>query len=227
MFSNRKLVLPYIAPYLAYVFIASALQDYVSIEVNYALRIVVCTMLLIWAWKWYVSLKGPHSVVGSIFYGFLAGILGLFLWILFLTPFVDPQASEPWSSNSIGLRMVAAGCLVPVFEELLMRGFVLRFAYQWLEARKNHQDALHYSLDQQSIDTVLPGSWSWGAVGISAVVFAMGHHHVEWPAAIVFSLLMSFLWVWRKDLLVCIVAHSVTNITLALYVVLTGSWHLW
>ena len=40
-------------------------------------------------------------------------------------------------------------------------------------------------------------------------------------------LFMALLWMRRKDLLTCITAHAVTNLTLAAYVAATGNWHYW
>ena len=109
-----------------------------------------------------------------------------------------------------------------------MRGFVFRLAFQWGEAKRQKEDMpLQVALDEKTINDVPPGAWSWTAVVISTIVFASGHHFYEWPAAIVFSLLMTYLWILRKDLIVCIVAHSVTNILLAVYVFKTNSWYLW
>lgn len=228
MITNRRLILPYAAPYLAYVFIASALGDLISVEANYILRMILGAGVLFWAWKWYFPMKGPGSLLISIFVGIAAGVLGLILWILFLTPFVDSFESDSWSTTAFMLRLLSAGLLVPVFEEILMRGFVFRFAYQWGEARHQKKDMpLQVALDENNVDEVPPGAWSWAAVVISTIVFASGHHFYEWPAAIVYSLLMAFLWIVRKDLLVCIVAHSVTNILLAVYVYKTNSWYLW
>lgn len=105
---------------------------------------------------------------------------------------------------------------------------ILRFALQWDNARKNKEkEPLQIALDERSVNNVEPGAWSWGAVAISTIAFTSGHHMQEWPASIAFGLLMSWLWISRKDLISCIVAHSVTNISLAFYVFYTGSWHLW
>ena len=38
---------------------------------------------------------------------------------------------------------------------------------------------------------------------------------------------MAGLWIVRRDLLSCIVAHGVTNVVLACYVRATGAWALW
>ncbi len=225
---NRRLLLPYSAPFLAYVLIASALGDFTSFEVNYILRLIATLGLLIWAWKWYFPIKGPRSPFVSVLFGVGAGFLGLVIWVVLLQPFVSPEDSEPWTTTGFMLRLLAAGMLVPVFEELLMRGFIFRLALQWDEARKAKEDEpLQVALDERSVNDVKPGAWTWAAVIISTVVFASGHNVYEWPASIGYGLLMSFLWIVRKDLLSCIVAHSVTNICLALYVLQTESWHLW
>jgi membrane protease YdiL (CAAX protease family) len=228
MISNRRLVLPYAAPFLGYVAIASVLGDHTSAEVNYILRMIVVVGALFWAWKWYVPMSGPKSPLISVVTGIVGGIVGTVIWVVLLNPFVVPGDGDSWSGTSVALRLISAGLLVPVFEEILMRGFVFRLAYQWGEARMlREEQPLQTVLDEKTINTVPPGAWSWIAVGVSTLVFASGHNVHEWPASIGFGLLMSLLWIVRKDLLVCIVAHSVTNISLALYVVQTHSWHLW
>ena len=227
MIPNRRLILPYAAPFLAYVLIASSLTE-LSSELNYALRVVASTGLLIWAWKWYPRLTGPKSVTGSIVAGVGAGVVGLLLWILLLSPFIPKVPNESWSTTAFTIRLLTAGFLVPIFEELLMRGFVLRLALQWDMARKaGTEEPLATVLDEQSVNDVAPGAWSYAAIIISTIAFASGHHIAEWPATVAFSILMSLLWILRKDLLSCIVAHGVTNITLAFYVLYTDSWFLW
>lgn len=228
MFTNRQLIAPYALPYLAYVAIASFFDQILSVEVNYGLRILVVFSLLIWARGWYFSLNGPNSPSASIAMGLAAGLVGGGIWIGLLGPFVEHTVSTPWSNTAFLLRLVAAGLLVPVFEELLMRGFVFRLALQWDQARKiGDREALLTALDDKSVNEVQDGDWSWVAVAISTAAFASGHHIEEWLAAIAFGLLMSFLWVYQKDLLSCVVAHAVTNIVLACYVLLTGSWKFW
>ena len=109
-----------------------------------------------------------------------------------------------------------------------MRGFVLRLALQWDQARRSgDRHALDTALDDRSIDHVPAGAWSWPAILVSTLVFAAGHPPAEWPAAIAYGLLMAWLWINRKDLLACVVAHGVTNIGLALFVRATGFWQFW
>jgi membrane protease YdiL (CAAX protease family) len=197
-------------------------------EINYILRIVLCSAALVWAWRWYISLTGSRSLPGSILAGIFTGLIGVVLWVLLLLPFVSTTDAEEWSTTSFLLRLASAGLLVPIFEELMMRGFVFRFALQWSEARKTKEDLpLQVALDERTINDVRPGDWSWPAVVISTLAFASGHQMYEWPAAIAYGLLMVWLLIKRKDILSCIVAHSTTNVCLALYVIMTESWYLW
>lgn len=227
MLTNRQLLLPYMAPYLAYVAIASLPGELLSREVNYGLRLVVVTALLLWARRWYCSLTGPGSPLVSVLWGVAAGVAGTGLWVVLLAPFVTAKAGSDWSGLSFALRLVAAGLLVPVFEELMMRGYVFRLALQWEEERRKGGPALQAALDERSLEEVGAGEWSWIAVIVSTLVFTAGHGMPEWPAAIAYGLLMCALWAWRRDLLSCVVAHATTNIVLAAYVCTSGNWQYW
>lgn len=226
MLTNRQLLLPYMAPYLAYVAIASLPGEILSREVNYGLRLVVVAALLVWARRWYCCLTGPNSPVVSALWGIAAGVAGTALWIGLLAPFVS-DAAEPWTGAAFVLRLFAAGLLVPVFEELMMRGYVFRVALQWGQERKKGGQALQAALDERSLAAVGAGEWSWIAVVVSTVAFAAGHSMAEWPGAVGYGLLMCLLWVWRRDLVSCIVAHATTNIVLAAYVWTSGNWQYW
>jgi hypothetical protein len=72
-----------------------------------------------------------------------------------------------------------------------------------------------------------PGAWTPLAVGLSSVIFALGHSPAEYLAGVAYGLLMAGLWIVRRDLVSCIAAHAVTNLVLAAYVRASGSWGLW
>ena len=226
--TNRNLVVPYFAPYFAYVTIAILFGGRLPQAWTYGIKLIIVPALMMWAWRRYVPLTGPKRSMTSIAVGIVAGIFGCLLWILLLKPFVNPFEGEAWIGLGFILKLGSVSLVVPIFEELLMRGFIFRVALQWDHARKDGvEDPFKEAFDDDNIMQVEPGAWSLWAVAISTLAFTLGHHVDAWLAAIIYGLLMAGLWIVRKDLLSCIVAHGVTNFTLALYVRSTGQWGLW
>jgi hypothetical protein len=226
LITNDRLVLPYAAPYCAFVALAT-LGDGLPKEVNYLLRIVSAAALLAWGWRWYLPLRGPGSLGASLGIGAAVGAAGTGIWIALLYPFVG-ESSPAFGGAAFALRLSAATLIVPLFEELLMRGFIFRLALQWDRLRRRgEREAFSRAYFGQSIDEIRPGEWSFAAVGISTAAFALGHQVYEWPAAIAYGLLMSVLYIIRKDLAACVAAHAATNFSLGLFVCLTGQWQYW
>lgn len=60
---------------------------------------------------------------------------------------------------------------------------------------------------------------------IVTLLFALAHP--EWLAAAVYCTLLNGLLYWKGDLWNCVVAHGVSNLVLAIYILFTGSWELW
>ena len=197
-------------------------------EWEYGMKLVIVPALLVWAWRRYVPLTGPNRPLTSTAVGIVAGMFGCTVWVTLLRPFVDPFEGEAWTSLGFFLRLASVSLMVPIFEELLMRGYIFRLALQWDQARKNRSDdSFDKAFNQNCILQIAPGAWSLWAVTIPTIAFTLGHHFKEWPAALVYGLLMAGLLIVRKDLLTCIVAHGVTNLALALYVRSTGQWGFW
>jgi CAAX prenyl protease-like protein len=184
------------------------------------LRIVLTGAALAWAWRRTLPLRGPRAPLASCAFGLLAGLLGLVIWVALLRPFAGHGAA--WSTSAWALRAAAATLLVPVFEEQLMRGFVLRFGVQWSQTR-----SFDTALEERSVLDVPAGKVNLRGAALSTALFAAGHAMIEWPAAVAYGLLMCALYAWRKDLLSVVVAHATTNLVLALHVLQTGAWELW
>ncbi len=154
--------------------------------------------------------------------GLLVGLLGVVMWIVVdrwtphlaflgartaLNPFTaitDPALRVGF----IGLRLMGMALLVPVMEEVFWRSFVHRFV-----------------MDPEAWPTLRIGVCTPLAVGVGAVAF--GVSHPEWLAASVFALLMIGLCRATGNLFASTVAHAVTNLMLALYVLQTGTWAYW
>ncbi len=225
--TNRALLLPYLLPYLLYTGIATVPRAWLGPELSYGARLAATAAALTWFWRRYAPLRGPHAPGLSVLIGIGVGLVGSALWIALLHPFVQ-RGGEAWSATGFWLRMLSAGALVPLFEEWLMRGYVLRLAVQWVQARRaGAADAFEQAFERSSIDQVEPGAWTPLAVVISTTLFTLGHASPEWAAAAAYGLLLAGLWILRKDLLSCVAAHAATNISLAFYVRASGHWALW
>jgi membrane protease YdiL (CAAX protease family) len=222
--SHYSLLFSYVLPYFLYV--GSLLLPF-GRTADYAIAIGTSGLGLAWAWRWYVPLRGPRSRVGSVAGGVAGGLLGTVLWVALKAPFY-PAGGEAWAPTDFWMRLLASGTVVPLFEELLFRGLVLRGAVAWDRARRaGLPDPLGEALHHRSPAEVEPGAWTPAAVAISALAFAAGHHVGEWPAATAYGLLMAGLWIWRRDLLTPVIAHATTNVTLALWVRHVGAWASW
>jgi uncharacterized protein len=152
----------------------------------------------------------------------LAVILGLFVTLVWVgldgyyptfsltgtrTAF-DPDALPPagrWAF--IAVRLLGLVVLVPVFEELFWRSFLIR----WLIAD---------DFTRVPIGRVTP---------LSAVVTSVmfGLVHPEWLPGV----LTGFAWAWlvwyTRSLTACVVSHATANLALGLYVLATGDWKFW
>jgi CAAX protease family protein len=225
--SNWAVLFHYVAPYFAYVLALSLVPTVAPKPVVYAVAIAASAIGLARGWRWYLPLRGPESPAVSVAAGIAAGVAGTALWVWIKAP-LYPAGGEAWAPAAFWGRLVASSTVVPVFEELLFRGLVLLGAVQWDEARRaGDKDPLGTALHERSVRDVAPGAWTPWAVAISTIAFAAGHAPAEWPAALAYGLLMAALWIVRRDLLSCVVAHGTTNLTLALWVRATGQWALW
>jgi CAAX prenyl protease-like protein len=58
-----------------------------------------------------------------------------------------------------------------------------------------------------------------------AFLFGLEHHRII--VGIIAGLLYGLLLIWQKKLKGVIIAHSVTNLGLGIYILITGSWMFW
>lgn len=217
----------YIAPYAAYVLVLAAPVTLVSRPVAYALAWAASAGTLWMGRHFYLPVLGRNQAIPSIVAGIAGGLAGTVLWVALKRPFY-PAGGTPWDPDVFWARLVASSTVVPVFEELLFRGFIMLGVMQWEAARAARMpDPLGVALNESSVHEMPDGSWTPLAIGLSTVAFAAGHAAGEWVAACAYGLLMAALWIARKDLLTPIVAHATTNAALALWVRESGQWSLW
>ena len=97
--------------------------------------------------------------------------------------------------------------LVPIFEELFWRSFLIR----WL---------VDDDFTRVPIGKVTPV-----AAVISAVIF--GAVHPEWLPGVLTGLAWAWLLRHTRSLTACVVSHATANLALGLYVLATGDWKFW
>jgi len=108
---------------------------------------------------------------------------------------------------AIVVRIVGAVLVVPIMEELFWRSFLLR-----------------YIIDPD-FEKVAPGQFSWPSFLITVVLFGVEHHLIL--AGMVAGIFYNLLLYRTRSIAHCILAHCITNLILAGYVLYYGRWDLW
>jgi len=121
-------------------------------------------------------------------------------------PFAAIQ-DEPLRLLFLAVRFYVLVLMVPVMEEIFWRSFLLRY------------------LTSSDFASLPVGAFSWAAFAVTAGGFALVHS--EWLVALVCGVAYGLLLRQTKSLFACIVAHSVTNLALGIYVLLAHDWKYW
>ncbi|GJQ58698.1 MAG: CAAX prenyl protease-related protein [Candidatus Scalindua sp. AMX11] len=184
----------------------------------YPVKTVVVAVVLVLFWNRYreVDIKQTLSW-RNLSIGVLAGIAVFLLWINLDRGFAvigkfegfDPFLAGPpiLVYLLISFRLFGAAVVVPIFEELFWRSFVVRY------------------LIDPKFEEVPIGKFTWPSFIISSVIF--GFEHNLWLAGIVAGIAYCLVLCYTKSLSTAILSHGVTNLFLGIYVLSTGYWHFW
>lgn len=104
-------------------------------------------------------------------------------------------------------RIAGAVLVVPLMEELFWRSFLIR-----------------YIIDK-NFGTVTIGTFTWASFIITIVLFGFEHNYIV--AGIMAGISYNLLLYRTRSLAHCVLAHTVTNLALAIYVVSSGKWQFW
>jgi uncharacterized protein len=185
----------------------------------YALQVVLPTALIAWLWREYgelarATLPNTRETVLAV----LVGLAVFFLWIQLDAPWMtlavgDAPAFVPLDAAGridwplVALRLAGAALLVPVMEELFWRSFLMR----WVQ--------------QPVFEALAPAQVGLRAVVITTFLFMLAH--TLWLAAILAGLAYAWLYIRTGKLWPAVIAHTVTNGVLGVWVVTTGNWQFW
>jgi exosortase E/protease (VPEID-CTERM system) len=118
------------------------------------------------------------------------------------------SSSAPVRETWIAFRILAAVITVPIAEELAFRGFLLR------------------RFVSQDFDALPLSTFTWFGLSISSLVFGLLHGHL-WFAGVLAGLLYAWALLRRGRIGEAVIAHAITNLLLAGYVLIFHKWHLW
>jgi CAAX prenyl protease-like protein len=147
----------------------------------------------------------------------LVGVATCVLWVV--TDWTNPVSGIPQGFNPASFsegpvrvlmtstRIAGAVLVVPLMEELFWRSFLLRY------------------LIDQNFESVPVGSFSWPSFLATTVLFGLEHHFII--AGMLAGAIYSLLLYRTRSLAQCVLAHAVTNLALAGYVLYTGKWYFW
>lgn len=218
---------PYVTPMLAYVLLSQA-EAYIPEDrqetwypIAYAIKAAIVALIMVTvgrsAWK---DLKKTPAIggwiaavaLGLIVTGVWVGIDGRYPSLPFLggsREGYDPAVLEPWARWSfIAVRMIGLVILVPVFEELFWRSFLMRVV-----------------IDPDDFRTVPIGVVTPVAVVVTSLGFMLVHP--EWLPALLTGFAWAGLLALTRSVSACVVSHAVANLALGIYVLATGNYHFW
>jgi CAAX protease family protein len=197
---------PYVAPMAIY-FVFLLVQTNANLVWLYPLKTIAVAAALWFFHKEYEELKPNFSLLAVI-----VGLVVIAIWIG-----IDPYYPKPGNSAAIfdptgkwlfiGFRVVGAVIVVPIMEELFWRAFLIRY------------------IVNDDFKKVPVGTFTWPSFAITVTLFGAEHH--EWLAGLICGALYNWLYYKRKDVFSCIVAHAVSNVALAAWMLARGDWKFW
>ncbi len=160
---------------------------------------------------------------------FLSALLGLAVFVVWVGPdqlspayrqlflFNNPlvghavgTTTDPQKHDAAFLiaRVLVSVVAVPILEELFWRGFLMR----WLIDR--------------NFRAVPLGAWQTESFLLVAALFAL-EHGPYWDVGLLTGIVYNAWMVRTRNLWDCIIAHAVTNASLAAFVIGAGRWQFW
>ncbi len=226
--ASPRAMLPYVVPMFAFL-ILSTVEGYLPAAAGgrpsptwyplaYTVKIAIVAALM-WAYRssWHDLSPRPGFTALALAVGL--GLLVAIIWVgldghyptfavtgsrASFNPTVLPPPAR-WAF--VAVRLLGLAVLVPVFEELFWRSFLIR----WL---------VDDDFTRVPIGRVTPL-----AAAVSSVIF--GAAHPEWLPGVLTGLAWAWL-VWHtRSLSACVVSHATANLALGLYVLATGDWKFW
>ena len=182
----------------------------------FPLQTLVCGIIVARFWGAY-----SFGKVREIGFTIAIAVLVLALWIspqvvLHLPPRLvgfDPTLfsyNPALLSGVLGMRFLRLVIVVPLMEEIFWRGFLLRDF-----------------IDNEDFTKVPFGTYTRNSCLFVAIAFALAHWGPDFIPALITGALYNWVAYRTRSLASCVVAHSITNLLLGVYIMETKQWGFW
>ncbi len=184
--------------------------------ITYPVKILGAAGILLYYWKSYDELRFDQLKAVHVLGALATGVMVFVLWINMDWDFATLGSSDAYDPRVLpdkayygflAVRLAGTALIVPVFEEIFWRSFVVRY------------------IINQDFTIVRIGTFTWMSFIVSSLLF--GSEHYIWLAGIMAGVFYNLLLYWSRSIYACIIAHSITNLLLGIYVIKTGSWQFW
>ncbi|MCR5163618.1 MAG: CAAX prenyl protease-related protein [Thermoguttaceae bacterium] len=218
----ESLVVPFVL-FLVLGFVESkGLGGALSYPAAYSIKILLVGIISALCWKYWVR-QFPLRVTGKTALALVLGVLCTVLWVVLaavpvsipffggaraaFNPFAPENGlSTPMAWSFWAVRMVGLALVIPLIEEVFLRGFLLRWIQGegWMELQ---------------VGEMIPVAWG-------AMVFYAVATHPEFIAAIVWFTLVTLYVRKTRNLWDAVAFHIGTNAGVGLWVLYSGQWGL-
>jgi len=213
---------PYLGPYLAFL-LASQLSGEFPAAWQPALLVikpaVPAGLILYFAFRGhYPELRAMKFHAGWALLDIALGVGLAIVWIgpyLLLDGLHRPDAENGFNPQMAGesmmgaillIRMVGFALVTPIFEEIFIRSFVMRYADCYMRPGDFRDiEIARYTL-RSFLSTV--------------VIFTIAHAFWEWWVAVPWIVATNLWFYLRKDMSAAILVHAATNASILIYVVI-------
>lgn len=202
MFKKYLSTIIHLLPFILYLLIPFLVTDSFF---SYIIKIIVVGGVMVFFWdyykiKWKTNFSFP-IIAGLVIFVVWVGLEGYY-------PILGPPTSFiPLSFAHVIAKLAGMVLLAPVIEELFVRNY------------------LHRITIKQNFEKVKHGTFSWPAFILTTAFFGLAHN--RWLVGLITGALLNFVYYRHKNIGSCIVTHYTANLALAVFVLLTGAWHLW
>jgi CAAX prenyl protease-like protein len=213
---------PYLGPYLAFL-LAAQLSGKFPESWQAALLIIKPAMPA--ALILYFAFRGDYPELRAMKFrggwALLDVALGVGLAVLWVGPYLliealprpdaaegfNPQmAGESMVGSILAIRMIGYAGVTPVFEELFIRSFVMRYADCYMRPGDFRDIPIARYTLRSFLSTI--------------IIFTIAHAFWEWWVAIPWIVVTNLWFYLRKDMGAVILVHAATNASILIYVAL-------